>query len=90
MTNNKRQNTHRIRTRPDAIIIRTEGIPYSEMLKKIKTNKEVQEVGENLSIVSMTKAGHLRVILNKDTKEEDKITKELTNAIGENITAVNL
>lgn len=76
--------------RPEAVIVQAEGLSYSDMLKKIKADKEVQAVSANFSTVSMTKAGHLRVVLNKATGNGEKISRTLQRAVGENAKSVTL
>jgi len=84
------KNPQKPRMRPDAIIVQAEGVPYTDMLKRIKENEAVQGIGKNFNKVSMTKAGHLRVVLNRGTEEEGKIAETLAKAIGDNAKAINL
>lgn len=38
-----------IRSRPDAINIKADNISYTDMLKRIKTSREIKEVGETIN-----------------------------------------
>lgn len=60
------------------------------MLKRIKKDEAVQGIGKNFSKVSMTKAGHLRVVLSRAAEEEGKIAEALAKAVGNNAKAINL
>lgn len=51
--NNAKRKQH---ARLEAVIVQAEGLSYSDMLKKIKADKEVLLVSTNFSTVSMTKA----------------------------------
>lgn len=85
--NNAKRKQH---IRPEAVIIKAEGLSYSEMLKKIKADKEVQSVSTNFSTVSKTKAGHLRVVLSRNTGNGEEISRTLQRAVGENAKSVTL
>jgi preprotein translocase subunit YajC len=82
------KNPMRLRKKPDAIIVKADDVPYNDMLKRIKHNEEVQKVGGNFNKVTMTKARHLKVVLNKGYEEKEKIQEALVKAIGEK--AINL
>lgn len=45
--------------RPDVVIVKAEKHFFLDMLKKIKTDKDVQEVGSKICVVSATREGHL-------------------------------
>ncbi|VVC34744.1 Hypothetical protein CINCED_3A025223 [Cinara cedri] len=60
------------------------------MLKKIKNNNGMHDIRHNINMMSMMKAGHLRVVLKKNTKEEESITQVLLQAVGENAESFEL
>jgi hypothetical protein len=78
------------RHRPEAVVVQAEGLTYTDMLRRIKTDKEVQAVSTHISAISMTRAGHLRVVLNKETENGETISKTLQKAIGECAKTVTL
>lgn len=74
--------TKKLRTRQDVVIVKAGDMKYSEMLKKIKTDKEVQSLGDSISAVSETKSGHLRVVLNRKTTNAEELSNAITRAVG--------
>ncbi|VVC30812.1 Hypothetical protein CINCED_3A014947 [Cinara cedri] len=89
MTTSK-DTANKIRCRPDVFIICADGHTYTDTLKNIKHNKGVQDMSHNINMVSMTKTGHLRVVLKKDTKEEESNTQALLQAVEENAESFKL
>lgn len=61
--------------------MKADGVSYIDMLKRIKSNEEVQRLGGNFNKVILTKVGYLRVELNMDVEEEGKIKEVLVKAI---------
>jgi len=78
------------RYRPEAVVVQAEGLTYTDMLKRIKTDKEVQAVSKHINAISMTRAGHLRVVLNKETENGETVSKTLQKAIGDRAKTVTL
>lgn len=79
----KLQSKQKTRSRPDAIIVQAEGLSYSDMLKKIKLGKEAREISNTIEMVSKTKDGQLKVVLNRATKDDEAIKRALIQAVGE-------
>lgn len=64
-----RDNVHFVNMRPDVVIVKAGEMKYAEIIKRIKNGKEVQSLSNNISAVSETRSGHLRVVLSRETKD---------------------
>lgn len=73
---------NRPRTRPDTVIVKAEGNSYADLLKKIKTDKNVQELGQNISAVNKTRDGHLRIVLNRKSRGIGNMHSAIAKAVG--------
>jgi len=58
------------------------------MLKTVKADREIQAVSADFTGISMTRVGHLRVVLNKGTQDRETISRTLQNAIGNNAKSI--
>lgn len=63
---------------------------YSEMLKKIKNGKEVQSLGDGISVVSETRSCHLRVVLIRKATDTEELSNAISRTIGEGTTCTKL
>lgn len=70
------------RGRPDSIIINIEDSSYSEMLKKIKADKRVQDASQALNAISKTRLGHVRIELNRKASNVDSLKTAVSQATG--------
>lgn len=86
----RRRTKKQAKTRPDVIIAKSGSITYSEMLKKIKGGREMKKVGSNISAVTKTRDGHLRLVLNRGTEDIDNLAKTICSAIGDEASCVTL
>ncbi|KAF0747345.1 Uncharacterized protein FWK35_00022478 [Aphis craccivora] len=75
--------------RPEAVMVQAEGLTFTDMLKKVKADREVQAVSANFTGIDMTRAGHLRSFTtNKGTQDREIISRTLQNAIGNNAKSI--
>jgi len=86
---NKRRK-EQTRSRPDAIIIKADNVSYADMLMRIKTSREMKEVGETISGITKTKDGHLRIVLSQETKEIENHKTAIKNTIGNEVSCTRL
>lgn len=84
------QKEQRFKNRPDVVIVKAGNMPYSEMLKKIKTSDEMKTAGSSINAVTKTKDGLLRMVLNRGTDDIDHLTSAITNSIGSDASCTRL
>ncbi|XP_050324472.1 uncharacterized protein LOC126755786 [Bactrocera neohumeralis] len=75
----------KIRTKPDAIIItKKEGSSYADILRKIKSDSGLEELGANVTYIRKTMKGDLLIELkNQADKRAESFQSVLEGAVGE-------
>ena len=75
----------KIRTKPDAIIItKKEGASYADILRKIKSDSGLEELGSNVTYIRKTMKGDLLIELkNQADKKAESFQSVLEGAVGE-------
>ncbi|KAF0771281.1 Uncharacterized protein FWK35_00006818 [Aphis craccivora] len=86
---NKRRMEKTIST-PDAIIIKADNMSYSDMLKRIKTSREIEEVGETFNGITKTRDGHPRIALNPEINKIENLKTAIKNTIGNEVSCTRL
>lgn len=79
----------RVRRRPqkaDAVVVKPTNILYADMVKKIKNEITIEEMGVNLKAMRKTQNGDLLLEMSKETKKEDvgRLQEAIKNVIGSN------
>lgn len=62
--------------RPEAVMVQAEGLTFTDMLKKVKADREVQAVSANFTGIDMTRAGHLRSFTTNKERKTGKLSPE--------------
>lgn len=80
------------RTRPDALIIaKTSEGSYADILRKVKSDPKLQELGENVALIRRTRTGQLLIELSKSSESKSEEYQGLVKeALGEDATVRSL
>lgn len=63
---------------------------YKNMLKKIKSGKDMENDGDSINAITKTKDGHLRIVLGEETSNVEDLTTALTRIIGNEVSCTKL
>ena len=78
----------KVRIRPEAIVISSNGsLSYAEILKKVKADPDLKDLGGNVSKIRRTQKGDLMFELKKTSLgKTDGFRTQVKNSLGENVT----
>lgn len=79
--------------RPDAIVIGKVGeLSYADILKKVKGDPNLKEIGDNVARIRRTQKGEMLIELNKETgnNQTSKIQLMVKNALGDQVSVRSL
>uniref|UniRef100_A0A1B0BQR5 Uncharacterized protein n=1 Tax=Glossina palpalis gambiensis TaxID=67801 RepID=A0A1B0BQR5_9MUSC len=84
-TKNRKVKPIKLVNRPDAIVIKQTGtMLYSDMLKKVKNDGELQKVGENVTRIRKTLKGEMLLEFKQSAKDENSAYSKLVQkALGQ-------
>ena len=87
VVNKKRNKKPKVRIRPEAIVISSRGhLTYAEILKKVKSDPDLKDLGGNVSKIRRTQKGDLMFELKKSSVgKTDDFRNQVLNSLGENV-----
>lgn len=86
----RRKKEPHTRIRPDAVIVKADNISYADMLKKIRTSRDMEGVGGTIHSITKTKDGNLRLVLNREAAEIENLQIAIKAAIGNEASCTRL
>lgn len=66
------------RNRGEALLVKASGDAYEEVLRNMRNNPELKELGEDVRIIRRTRNGEMLIELKKDQKSSSSSYKEIT------------
>lgn len=78
------------RIRPDAVIVKADNMSYADMLKKIRTSRDMEGVGGTIHSITKTKDGNLRIVLNREAAEIENLLIAIKTTIGNEASCTRL
>lgn len=72
------------KTRPDAIIIKATGdTSYADMLRKVKSDPKLEEIGKSITRIRKTQKGELLFQLSETGDKSAEFTKKISETLGQ-------
>ncbi|KAL1379438.1 hypothetical protein pipiens_000491, partial [Culex pipiens pipiens] len=78
----KPRSKHKPRTRNEAIAIKADEKSYASLLRNLRSNEEIKELGEATKSVRRTRQNELLLILKRGTKPSSEYARLVTESVG--------